>query len=111
MLDIETRNAIRMVGYLLEHHPTTGEGARDRTGNAVACTSSKASCFCILGAVKAVTCAISPDPNSINFYYQVMETIENTFPDMVWPTLVDQWEGPNTSPETRLAIARKLQQA
>jgi hypothetical protein len=47
-------DAVRTVGQLLLHHPTTGEVAKDRTGRAVDTTSKSACKFCYVGAVDAV---------------------------------------------------------
>jgi hypothetical protein len=47
-------DAVRMVGYLLEHHPTTHYWARTNKGTAVESNHPRASCWCLLGACQIV---------------------------------------------------------
>lgn len=105
-----TQEAVRMVGHLLEYHPTTGEAARDKSGGCVYPCNSKASCFCLLGACKAVTGAIVHE-NRQSYYEQLRDAVAlHAVDTQHWTAMLDAWEGAGTSPATRLAIARKLQQ-
>lgn len=98
-----------MVGHLLEHHPTTGEAARDKNGSCVSPCNSKASCFCLLGACRAVTGAMT-HRNRGNYLKHLRNTVAlHVVGTQHWTAMLPAWEGLGTSPTTRLAIARKLQ--
>lgn len=47
-------DAIRMIGQLLLHHPTTEYYARDKDGKMCDSFAPAAFCFCYLGALRAV---------------------------------------------------------
>lgn len=50
----ELVDAVRTVGQLLLHHPTTREAARNKYGHPVDVTAKSACKFCYVGAVDAV---------------------------------------------------------
>jgi hypothetical protein len=54
MTDQKMKDAIRTVGQLLLHRPTTGDDARDNNGNPVDYRSPNACCFCYSGATALV---------------------------------------------------------
>ncbi len=56
---------IRMIGHLLLAHPTTGVEARSVTGSEVDPLEDSASCFCYVGAARAVSNAL--DGNTWNW--------------------------------------------
>lgn len=47
-------DGLRMMGQLLLHRRTTGVLARNQRGVSVDCLSTRASCFCLAGAVMVV---------------------------------------------------------
>ena len=54
-MDLKMKDAVRTVGQLLLHRPTTGTFADDCEGNPVLADSKEAYCFCFLGAILAVS--------------------------------------------------------
>jgi hypothetical protein len=102
-MNTKVKEAVNMVGHLLEHHPTTGEAARDINGRAVASTSPEASCWCVVGA-----CSIVQNALKLEHWDRVSLSIEM---QQLVGGLIETWEGPGTSKRTRLALARKLQKA
>lgn len=49
-----TQDGLRMMGHLLEHHPTTYAYARNKSHYPVSGTNESAVCWCLVGASQAV---------------------------------------------------------
>lgn len=94
--------AVRMVGHLLEHHPTTGEAARTIESTPTDPCSTGAACWCYLGAIEAVT-----GWNGLEFDDVYDESSRQL--GLSCASEVEKWEGKGTSKKSRLTIARKLQ--
>jgi hypothetical protein len=106
----DIKQALRMIGHLLEHHPTTGAYSRDRKGREIheetAYASSQASCWCIIGAQDTVSYRLGfMDHNRDT---ELMSALYKTL-GLRPGELLAEWEGPGTTDQTRLEIARKLQ--
>ncbi len=99
MLTDKEKEALRVVGHLLEHHPATHDAALDKIGTPVSPCAKSACRWCIVGAISAVNAKLGTNLA----YYKVGEDV---FGD--W-NILNMWEGPHTSNETRLSIAKKLQ--
>jgi hypothetical protein len=84
-------DAIRMAGHLLEHNPSVGRGNSFKDGRM---------CFCLATAVWECSFKLKLNRNN---------AIEHVRTYLRVPILVDAWEGPNTTRETRLDIAKRLQ--
>jgi hypothetical protein len=91
-------DAIRTVGHLLEHHPTTGQIARDGEGNFVHELDVKASCWCYVGAECVVGKALGVE------FVQLFRACD----EVTGISNGDDWD--NLSDKERLAVAKKLQQ-
>lgn len=48
-------DGVRMVGHLLEHHPTTGVLAKHKNGRTIGIMEKNASFWCLFGAVHVVS--------------------------------------------------------
>lgn len=98
------KTAVRMIGHLLEHHPTTGESSRDVNGNGCTHLNFKGpASWCLVGADNAIADSLKFSDNDRKDLWESLKNILNS-------CLVQAWEGPGTSDETRLALARKLQE-
>lgn len=111
------QEAIRMVGHLLEHHPTTGAAARDSEGVQTGGAHEKnASRWCIVGAASVVARYLTSEDAYYDKYQEICLGINKVLalPNII--KVIDAWEGSvsgvaGVTPATRLTIARKLQQA
>ncbi len=102
MKEDKLATAVRMVGHLLEHHPTTGEAARTIEGTPTDPCSMDAACWCYLGAIEAVA-----GWNGLEYGDVCDESSRQLRPACA--SEVERWEGKGTSKKSRLALARKLQ--
>jgi hypothetical protein len=96
------KEAVNMIGHLLEHHPTTGTAARNQEGIDVSSTSKYACQWCVIGAMTAVATALKVSRSELDSAVDSCLLVDSK---------VDSWEGYKTSKRTRLALARKLQKA
>jgi hypothetical protein len=90
-------DAVRTVGHLLEHHPTTGYLARDNKRHRVDYDSKEATCWCLVGGFNAVT-----DIMGIDDYHAVWLEIQKTtgiYSGLDWDAC-----------EYKLAVCKKLQE-
>lgn len=104
----DIRQALRMIGHLLEHHPTTGRPGRYANGQPSSHSSKdpKTSCWCLIGAQGVVSLHLGFQGTGRGL--ELYEALERC---VGGPHLVAKWEGPGTTDQTRLEIARKLQNA
>jgi hypothetical protein len=98
-------DAIRMVGHLLEHNGITGPFYADKDGNYTSGGDSTTCRFCMAGAIDKV-CETLGLRNERPVSAEVVRMFPNSY-----GSRVIVWEGDDqpTTPEERLAIARKLQ--
>jgi hypothetical protein len=58
-------DAVRMVGHLLEHHPTTEYWAHTKDGHPTLPNNPHASCWCLFGACEVVGAKLKLNYNSL----------------------------------------------
>ncbi len=101
METMETK--IRMVGHLLLAHPTTKAEARSVTGSEVDPLEPSASCFCYVGAARAVSNAL--DGNTWDWF-----DLSDACDEVIrhgWPLISgDDWD--KAGPKKRKEWATKL---
>jgi hypothetical protein len=94
-------DGVRMVGHLLEHHPTTGFYAKNSTGGFESPDDKLATCWCFLGANSVVSIKLGLD-----FRELLDVTKKQTIPHAT--CVAGHWD--NADDSTRLEIAKKLQE-
>lgn len=102
----DIRQALRMTGHLLEHHPTTGSAARNGKNKPVASNDKQASCWSIIGAAQITWLTLKPEQDDDSIW-QFWDAVDK----FLGGNAVDMWEGYRSTNASRLAIARKLQNA
>ncbi len=106
METMETK--VRMVGHLLLAHPTTKVEARSLLGNEVDPLSKSASCFCYVGAARAVSNAL--DGNTWH-WVDLAEECDDILG--TWYVSGDIWDqaGPNKRKEWATKLANYKENA
>jgi hypothetical protein len=92
-------DGIRMLGHLLEHHPTTGYYAKTVRGHCIGWAEKNASCFCYFGGMNAVSVALGRNRYDEGIYDSCVE-VTGLRTGRDWDCLTD---------EERLEVAKKLQ--
>lgn len=101
------REALHEMGRLLRDHPTTGALARDKNGRELHLTTADSACsWCLVGALDYVYWKVS-GPFTFNELRNAVDKVVFVGGDY-GRDFISTWEGPNTSDETRHAIAEKL---
>lgn len=85
MTGTQRRTAIRMIGYLLEYHPTHCAEARNVSRAGVKFDSPQATCWCLTGAANVVSKALKLGDVAI------FGTLVRLFDTDMWK-LADMWD-------------------
>jgi hypothetical protein len=99
------QDAVRTIGHLLEHHPTTRRVAGNAAGNAVRSSDPTACSWCLIGASMAVAIRLGNQYTA----QSIQDAIRGYLSPGKTAYLVDAWENEKTDAD-RLTLARKLQQ-
>jgi hypothetical protein len=93
-------DGIRLLGHLLEAHPTTGAAAKDLYGNLVAESAPAAACWCYIGAQCLVSDLLAYRGQTSPYFFQNSDEVSGI-------AYARQWD--RASSLKRLEIARRLQ--
>lgn len=109
MTDPKIREALRMMGYLLETNGTTGRKARDAAGISVEHDDKKACSWCLVGATDVVFDTLFGDHEMISQRFQIVEDYLKLGNGHM--SMVDAWEPPFDRQSARASIVEKLKNA
>lgn len=104
------KTAVRMVGHLLEHHGCTGPFVANKDGRHLEPGDPEATQWCLAGACEEVAHRLFYTPHWLDRYvtFAVLQKLGQPGVNRI-----RLWEGElgrPTTPEQRLALARKLQE-
>lgn len=111
MPEVTIKEAVRIVGHLLEHHPTTGVSARNKEGEDVSSVDPEASCWCVVGAAAVTRKIVRTADDWYLTYMDVCSEITKVLGMADIHAVMGAWEDNGATDADRLAIARKLQKA
>src|SRR3972149_59581 len=98
-------DAVRTVGQLLKHRPTTGAYARDRHGIAVVDNYDKAETFCLIGAMQHVAYKMLTGETEASRFMNLHDQISRVLsPYLINPcrAATDDWD--NATPNTQKSM-------
>lgn len=111
MTDPKIRDALRMMGHLLETNGTTGSKARTESGRPIGYDCNNACEWCLVGAIDVVFDTLFGETSYIPNRYKLVENYLGLPSNKM--SLVDAWERHSASkgPAARKAIVEKLKNA